>query len=135
MKHLIELDRDRQIAIVRYKGEVRVDHAPDIIRSIVRNSDWTPRYSRIIDYSSGLLGEMDFTELNRIKSELVALIAQYYKGHPHYTAHLCHDPTKAPIVDYWVSAASGTGRYPAGQARFNTEAEAIHWIEKMRAAE
>lgn len=135
MKHIIEFDRDRQIATVRYKDEVLVEHAPDIIRKITSEPGWTPRCSRIIDYSDGLLGEMDFAKLARIKTELIALIAEHYQGRQHYTAHVCPDSAKAPIVDYWVSSSTGTGAYPAGQARFDTEEEAGRWIEDMRAAE
>lgn len=134
MTHKIEIDTDRQIATVRYHGEVRVENAPDLLRRIVMHPDWTPQMSRIVDYTNGLLGEIDAEHLRAIKTELVAIIDLYYRGAPHFTANVCADPLKAPIVDFWVSAATGRQPYPAGQARFDTEPEAISWIERMRAA-
>jgi len=133
MNHTIRFDTTRDIAYIHYLGEVQVDESAELLREIVRHPDWNPRVSRVITYDDALLGGVDQATLNRIHPKLSEIISTAYQGAPNYLAHVCSDPLKGAIIDYWVTSANG--RYPASLTRVNSVAEALAWIERKRSEE
>lgn len=133
MRHTIELDKDNQLAYIRYRGPMFAEHAVTVLKRMIAMPGWTPRCCRIVLYDEALLGEVAFETLIAVRSELSRLIVRAYGTTPTYTAHVCADRFKRPIVDYWVSLAAE--EYPVGLTRVDTVREARLWIDRMRAAE
>lgn len=133
MKHEIWIEPDTQLAFIRYRGEVHLDESIELLRRIIIQPEWTPRCSRILLYEDALLGQVTSAELERARVILSEILRDAYQGAAHYLAHVCDDPLKTPILDFWVTA--GNRDYPAHIARMNTEREARAWIEEQRAAE
>jgi hypothetical protein len=131
MLHTVDLDEENRVAIVRYQGLVRAHHAVPIIRAMIALPGWTPEYSRIIVYDKGQLGEMDDRDLLSQIDELKTLVVEAYEGRPHVSAHVCADPMKAPIVDYWLHMSAGRG-YAVPGNRFDSIVAALRWIEEQR---
>lgn len=133
MRHTIELDTDNQLAYIRYRGPMFAEHAVTVLKRMIAMPGWTPRCSRIVLYDEALLGEVAYETLIAVRSELSQIILEAYRDTPTYTAHVCADRFKQPIVDYWISLAAG--EYPVGLTRVDTIAEAQAWIARMRAEE
>ncbi|BDX01247.1 hypothetical protein [Maricaulis maris] len=132
MKHRVEFDPERQVAIIRYRGELRAEDPAELIRELVGKPGWTPRCDRIVLYDEALMGEMTAGDFKKTAALLQPLIARHYGSAPSFSAHVCVDPLQRASLEYWM--ALGEAIYSPSMALFDTLAEAEAWIAAQRAS-
>ncbi|WP_339744462.1 hypothetical protein [uncultured Maricaulis sp.] len=132
MRHTIEYDFDNRWALTTFHGPLRISDAVDMLKQTVALPEWTPHWDRIIDYSDGMLGDLDVATVQAAKADLGEVLRAAYGGKPTLSAQVCSDPMRRPLVEYWIGL--GAGDYPAGLKLFNSLAQAQAWILASRAA-
>ncbi|WP_339740124.1 hypothetical protein [uncultured Maricaulis sp.] len=132
MRHTIEFDHENRWVLTSFHGPLRIEDAVALLRQSVLFPGWTPEWDRIIDYSDGLLGDLDIEAVARGKADLGEILRSAYAGKPTLSAQVCADPMKLPLVKYWIGL--GAGDYPAGLKLFDSIAEAQAWIMASRDA-
>lgn len=132
MTHRIEFDPLRQLAVVRYYGEVRPQDPADLLRELVAKPGWTPRCDRIVLYDEADLGELTAANFKQTAAYLQPVIAQFYGQAPNFSAHVCGNALQRGSLEYWV--ALGASIYSPPMALFETIAEAEAWLLDRRSA-
>lgn len=132
LKHRIEFDRDRQLGVVRYKGEVQPEDPARLIRELVAKPGWTPRCDRIVLYDDADLGELTASNFKQTAALLQPVIAQFYGQAPNFSAHVCGNALQRSSLEYWM--ALGSAIYSPPMALFETRREAEAWLADQRAA-
>ncbi|SDM65533.1 hypothetical protein [Maricaulis salignorans] len=132
MRHTIEFDHENKWVLTRFRGPLLIDEAVALLKTSVSFPEWSPAWDRIIDYSDGLLGDLDVEAVQRGKVALGEVLSAAYGGKPTLSAQVCADPIKLPLIKYWIGL--GDGDYPAGLKLFDSIAEAQAWILASRAA-
>lgn len=132
MKHRIEFDPKRQLAIVRYRGEVLPEDPAKLIRDLVGKPGWTPRCDRIVLYDEADLGELTAANFKQTAAFLQPVIAQFYGQAPNFSAHVCSNALQRSSLEYWM--ALGSAIYSPPMALFETRREAEAWLADQRAA-
>jgi hypothetical protein len=130
MRHTIEFDFQNQWSLTTFHGPVRIADAVELLKQSVSLPEWTPLWDRIIDYSDGMLGDLDVATVQDAKTALGEVLQKAYAGKPTLSAQVCADPMKRPLVEYWMSL--GAADYPAGLRLFDTLAQAQAWIRASR---
>ena len=59
MRHTIEFDHENRWVLTSFHGPLRIEDAVALLRQSVLFPGWTPEWDRIIDYSDGLLGDLE----------------------------------------------------------------------------
>lgn len=131
MRHTIEYDFENRWALTTFHGPVSIAEAVELLQQTVMLPEWTPDWDRIIDYSSGLLGDLDVPTIQGAKSSLGRVLRAAYGGRPTLSAQVCTDPMKRPLIEYWIGL--GAAGYPAGLKLFDSIAQAQAWILASRA--
>lgn len=132
MKHRIEFDPDRQIGVVRYRGELRPEDPAELIRELVAKPGWTPRCDRVVLYDEAELGEMTPARFKETAALLQPVIAQFYGQAPNFSAHVCNNALQRASLEYWI--ALGSAVYSPPMQLFETRAQAEAWLADQRAA-
>jgi hypothetical protein len=132
MHHTIEFNTEERWALTTFHGPVRIADAVVLLQQLVSSPRWTPDCDRIIDYSDGLLGDLDVATVQGAKIALGEVLKTAYGDKPSLSAQVCANPMQRPLVEYWISL--GATGYPAGLELFDTVAQARAWILAGRAA-
>jgi len=133
MRHTIEFDYGNRCAVTIFHGPVSMADAAGLLRQAVSSPFWTPDWDRIIDYSDGMLGDLDVEAIVAGKAVLAEILKQAYGDRPTLSAQVCADPMKRPLVEYWIGL--GEAGYPASLRLFDTLAAAKTWIIDTRKAQ
>lgn len=131
MLHTIEFNIECQWALTTFHGPVSIAEAEELLQQSVSQPEWTPDWDRIIDYSDGLLGDLDVATVQGAKASLGAVLSAAYCGRPTLSAQVCTDPMQRPLLEYWIGL--GADGYPAGLKLFHSIAQAQAWILASRA--
>jgi hypothetical protein len=132
MRHTLEISVENQWALTTFHGPVDIADAVDLLQQLVLMPEWTPAWDRIIDYSDGLLGDLDVAAIQGAKASLGHVLRAAYGTRTTLSAQVCADPMKRPLVEYWISL--GADDYPADLKVFDSVAQAQAWILASRAA-
>lgn len=132
MEHTIEMDVRNRVAVIRYNGKVRLQHAIDLLDQLLADPRWTPEYDRVVVYDNALMGDVDATEMESGLHDLKQRVSDAYGTRRSYAVQVCSDPLKRPILEYLLGLASQG--YPAGLVIVDSVDEAIRFIHSQRAA-
>lgn len=132
MRHTLEFDSENNWALATYHGSVRTEEILELLNQALGWHGWTTKWDRIIDYDDGMLGDLDSVAMRDTQVEMGKMLRRAYGDRPTYSAQVCSDPMKRPLIDYWM--CMGAHEYPAGLKLFSTVAEAKAWILTMRDA-
>ncbi|WP_417481341.1 hypothetical protein [Maricaulis sp.] len=133
MRHTIEFDYENRWAVTAFHGPVSIPEAAALLRQAVSLPEWTPDWDRIIDYSDGMLGDLDVEAIKAGKAVLGQILHEAYGDKPTLSAQVCADPMKLPLVEYWIGL--GEADYPASLQLFDTLAAAKAWLIATRKAQ
>tara|TARA_R110000868_G_scaffold13584_2_gene63166 strand:- start:10204 stop:10605 length:402 start_codon:yes stop_codon:yes gene_type:complete len=131
MWHTVDFDPVNQLALTTFRGPLLIDDAATLLREVIAHPEWTPQWSRIINYDDAMLGELNPEAVQGAQRQLGEIIKNAYKGAPTFSAQVCFDPLKRPLLEYWIGL-NETG-YPAEMKLFATVSEARSWILAARA--
>ncbi|WP_417488858.1 hypothetical protein [Maricaulis sp.] len=132
MRHTVEFDHENRWVLTRFHGPLLIEDAVALLKQSVLFPGWTPEWDRIVDYSDGMLGDLDVEAVLRGKVALGEILRAAYAGKPTLSAQVCADSMKLPLVKYWIGL--GTDSYPAALEVFDNIAEAQAWILASRRA-
>ncbi len=130
MRHTIEFDIENRWSLTTFHGPLLISEAVELLQQSIALPEWTPEWDRIIDYSDGLLGDLDVATVQGAKTALGAVLQAAYGGRPTLSAQVCADPMKRPLVEYWIGLWADD--YPAGLKLFSSLAQAQAWILASR---
>ena len=135
MEHELTLEPGGRWVDVRYFGPVSLASLKALHDTMLSQSWWSPDRPRLFDYEYASIGEIGFLEASE---ELLPYLKGRREGlfsdGPVLQAHVCSDPLKAVMLQYWMRLAE-TG-LPVRNRIFDRRLEAEDWlVDSLDAAE
>ncbi len=127
MEHTIELEPGGRWVNIRYAGPVSLESLKALHDRMVASRWWQPGLPRLFDYESASISEIGFLEAaDDLLPYLDGRRDRLFGPGPVTQAHVCSDPLKAVMLQYWIRLAET--RLPVRNRLFDRRLEAEDWL-------
>ncbi len=128
MGYAITINPDRGRVEIAYRGVVAPGDIWSAMDAMTSLPGWSPDMPRLIDWTDALIGDFQASEVSRdFLPEMEAKVKAIFGDRVSIIAHICADPLKRSLLEYWLALAGGVKQIEA-RLFDNVEAAEI-WLD------